>query len=187
MTYADREVLLRFFKALADESRLKIVGLLASSERSVRELAELLDLRAPTVSHHLGRLRELGIVGVRAEGTTRYYSLQVEALEGMSKGVLAPARMRALVEDVDADATDRKVLRDFFDGDRLTQIPARRKKREAILRFLAARFEPELRYPQREVNEVLARYHPDVAYLRRELVGTGLLERSRGEYWRRTP
>jgi DNA-binding transcriptional ArsR family regulator len=49
--------LLTMFKALADESRLKIIGLLATRERSVDELATTLKLKPPTVSHHLATLR----------------------------------------------------------------------------------------------------------------------------------
>jgi len=44
--------LLAFFKALADENRLKIVGLLAQREFSVEELAETLSLGVSTTSHH---------------------------------------------------------------------------------------------------------------------------------------
>ena len=52
--------LLRFFKVLGDESRLKIVGILAQDERSVDELAAMLNLKEPTVSHHLAKLKEIG-------------------------------------------------------------------------------------------------------------------------------
>ena len=61
------EKLLGFFKAMADESRLRIVGLLAHRERSVQELAAALDLKEPTVSHHLAILRAQGLVTVRAK------------------------------------------------------------------------------------------------------------------------
>ena len=60
MPEADLETLLAFFKAMANESRLKIVGLLAERERSGQELAELLGLKEPTVSHHLSVLKALG-------------------------------------------------------------------------------------------------------------------------------
>ena len=52
MPEAELQTLLSFFKVLADESRLKILGILATQERSVEELAELLQLKTPTVSHH---------------------------------------------------------------------------------------------------------------------------------------
>lgn len=66
-------ILLRFFKALADDSRLKIVGILANQECSVEELAVLLQLKEPTVSHHLAKLKELNLVTMRPEGNSRLY------------------------------------------------------------------------------------------------------------------
>ena len=56
------EELVTFFKALADSNRLKIVGLLAEKPYSVEELAEVLQLKPSTVSHHLARLSEAGLV-----------------------------------------------------------------------------------------------------------------------------
>ncbi len=75
------------------------------------------------------------------------------------------------------------MLREFFDGDRLRSIPAQRKKRVVVLRELLKRFEPERRYAEREVNDILGRAHEDVATLRRELVMYGFMNRERGEYW----
>ena len=78
------------------------------------------------------------------------------------------------------------MLRDFFAGERLKEIPAGRKKRLIVLRRLAARFEPGVRYSEREVNEILRRSHPDTATLRRELISdaNGLMWRDHGVYWR---
>src|SRR5882757_11252533 len=89
------ETLLAFFKAMADASRLAIVGLLAGGERSVQDLARALDLKEPTVSHHLAVLKAQGIVTARAEGTTRWHALDRAALERLSKRVLQPASERA--------------------------------------------------------------------------------------------
>jgi hypothetical protein len=94
---------------------------------------------------------------------------------------------RATVENVDVDAYDRKVVRDYSlpDG-RLKTIPAQRKKLEAILRHLVKSFEAGRRYSEKQVNEILAGFHEDTASLRRELVGSGLMAREGGggEYWR---
>ena len=62
-------------KALAHESRLEIVALLADRERSVSELEELLDLRQPAVSQQLARLRADNLVATRREGKQIYYSV----------------------------------------------------------------------------------------------------------------
>jgi hypothetical protein len=53
-----------------------------------------------------------------------------------------------------------------------------------VLEVLAQEFEPGRRYTEREVNEVLGRWHSDVAALRRYLVDEGLLDREPGIYWR---
>ena len=79
------------------------------------------------------------------------------------------------------EVTD-KTLRTFFDGDRLRSIPARRKARVVVLLELLRRFEPGRAYPEKEVNAILGAAHEDFAYLRRELVNYGYLERSDGIY-----
>jgi hypothetical protein len=178
------ESALAFFKTLADESRLRIVGLLANRERSVEELAATLGLRAPTVSHHLARLRELNLVSMRADGNTHLYRLETDALRKLTRDVLTPERIEAFAQPANDDAWQRKVLRDFFNGDRLKEIPASHKKRAVVLEWLAQQFEPARRYREVEVNEVIKRHHPDAATLRRELIVAGLLQRENSIYWR---
>jgi hypothetical protein len=178
------QTLLRYLKALADESRLRILGILASGERSVEDLAAMLELRAPTISHHLALLRAVDLVEARADGTTRYYRLRPQSLSAINRAFSAPERLAAFARDEDASAWEQKVLRDFFEGERLKEIPASRKKRAVILRWLTERFETRRRYSEAEVNELLQRHHPDSATLRRELIGLGLLARASGVYWR---
>src|SRR5437588_6175570 len=163
MTEAELGRVLRFFKTLADASRLRMLGVLASGERSVDELAALLDLRPPTVSHHLALLRELGVVKMRAEGNVHVYRLDDEALRALSRDILSMERVAAFADSLEAEAWERKVLRDFFDGERLKEIPASRKKRAVVLRRLAHQFRADARYRETEVNEVLLRHHPDPA------------------------
>jgi hypothetical protein len=80
---------------------------------------------------------------------------------------------------------DARVLQSFVDpGGRLVTIPVQRKKRLAVLRWLVEDFQPGRRYPEREVNRILGRHHPDFAALRRYLVDEELMQRSRAIYWR---
>jgi DNA-binding transcriptional ArsR family regulator len=67
-----------FLKALAHESRLLILCILAAGEKSVGELEELLSLRQPTVSQQLARLRAEGLVATRREGKIIYYRLSCD-------------------------------------------------------------------------------------------------------------
>ncbi|MEH2351430.1 MAG: metalloregulator ArsR/SmtB family transcription factor [Nostoc sp.] len=178
------DILLRFFKALADDSRLKIVGILANQECSVEELAALLQLKEPTVSHHLAKLKELNLVTMRPEGNSRLYQLDSEALQSISKDIFTPEKIASLIEDVDTEAWESKVLKNYFEGDtqRLKEIPASRKKRLVILKWLANQFEVGVNYPERLVNDILKRYHPDCATLRRELIASQLMQRENGVY-----
>lgn len=176
--------LLEFFKALADASRLKIIGLLAQETFTVEQLATVLKLRPSTISHHLSRLAKVGLVSARAEGYYNLYRLETTVLEKMAHRLLSQKTLPAIAADVDLEAYDRKVLADFstLDG-RLKTIPARRKKLMIILRHIIKDFKPGIRYPEAQVNQILAAYHEDTATLRRELVGVGLLQREKGEYW----
>jgi len=64
-----------FFKALADETRLRILRLLEVREMCVCEIMVALDLTQPTASHHLGILENAGLVNDRKEGKWVFYSL----------------------------------------------------------------------------------------------------------------
>lgn len=178
---------LQYLKLLADETRLKLLGLLAQRERSVGELAEILGLREPTISHHLAKLLEGGLVQVRPEGTVRFYHLDGEALQRLSRELFTPERVISFAGHGEAEAWESRVLRTYLQDGRLTKIPDTRKKRDVVLRWLATHFQEERRYPEREVNEIIGRHHPDFATLRRELVGARLMQRENGIYWRPSP
>jgi ArsR family transcriptional regulator len=66
---------LLFAKALADETRQRIMSLCCCAWLSVNEIVDRLDVTQPTVSHHLAILREAGLVRVREQGKQTFYSL----------------------------------------------------------------------------------------------------------------
>ncbi len=81
--------------------------------------------------------------------------------------------------------SDERILRHFLTDDgRLHTIPSKRAKLLVVLDHLAQAFEPGLVYPELEVTEVLRRFHPDHAALRRYLVEDQFLSREDGRYWR---
>lgn len=75
----------RWFAALSDETRLRIVQILSTGERCVCDLQETLDAAQSRLSFHLKKLKEAGLVSDRKEGRWSYYSLNAEALEAMGK------------------------------------------------------------------------------------------------------
>ncbi len=76
----------RIFKALADQTRLKILGLLEVREMCVCEIMVALGLTQPTASYHLGLLENAGLIKDRKEGKWVFYSLaDPELVENMHK------------------------------------------------------------------------------------------------------
>ena len=179
------EIMLQFCKAMADESRLKIVGLLSTAEHSVQQLASILELKEPTVSHHLAVLKQLDLVRLRADGNFRWYRLNEEVLGKISRAVFSRDSIASLAVSAEARSADRKVLDNFVDGQRLIEIPVSYKKRLVILKWLIGFFEPGISYAESQVNAILKLHHHDCATLRREMIGCGMLARDKGVYSRR--
>jgi DNA-binding transcriptional ArsR family regulator len=78
-------------EALAQPTRRQILDLLRAGERSVGDLVERLDMSQPAVSKHLRVLREVGLVGVRADAQRRLYRVRPEPLAELDAW-LAPYR-----------------------------------------------------------------------------------------------
>jgi DNA-binding transcriptional ArsR family regulator len=78
-------------EALAQPTRRQILDLLREGERPVGELVERLDMSQPAVSKHLRVLREVGLVGVRADAQRRLYRVRPEPLADLDAW-LAPYR-----------------------------------------------------------------------------------------------
>jgi predicted transcriptional regulator len=177
--------LLQFFKALAHESRLKLLGLVAQREHSVQELAALVGLKEPTVSHHLTMLKKLGLVSQRQDANTHWYALEPEAIANLAKQVLSREQIAGLASEADPADWQAKVLETFIAADgALKSIPASRKKRWAVLAWLVRQFEDGRRYTEAEINTRLLERHWDSATLRREFIGYKMMAREAGVYWR---
>lgn len=87
---------------------------------------------------------------------------------------------------VDAREPAPVVLDRWFCDGRLVSIPVKRGKRLPVLDHLAQAFDPGVKYSEREVNDRLRGFHPDVAALRRYLVDEGFMDRTPegAAYWR---
>ena len=185
-----------FFKTLGDENRLKIISLLNKQEHNVGEIASLLEVREPTASHHLSKLREMGLVNLRQAGDQINFRLnemalnrwkqQVQQIETLIFEAANDRVDNAWIDQLELDDYDRKVVRDYTSNGRLREIPARHKKERAVVRWLITKFEPDVRYTEHQVNDILAQYFEDYVQLRRCLINFGLMQRKRdgSSYWR---
>jgi hypothetical protein len=167
-------------RLLADPERLSIAGALASGPKTQAELVGQFGLPAQRVRRHLAKLTAAEVVTV--DGDRRTYRLRAETLREAAKRA-GPPRDPGLALGAVYDE-EEAVLRSYFRGGRLREIPARHAKRHIVLARLALEFEAGVRYTERQVNDTLKRFHHDHASLRRYLVDEGFLSRDRGEYWR---
>jgi len=181
----DPAMVLEFVKALAHESRLRLLGLLAAREHSVQQLAAVLSLKEPTVSHHLALLRDAGLVSLRQDGNTHWYNLELKSLSRLARTLASREQLETFAEGR-VEAPEERIVRNYLTRDgRLKSFPTTRKKRRPVLAWLARHFEDGRRYSEAEVNALIEQRHHDRETFRRELVGHQMLARKDGVYWRR--
>jgi hypothetical protein len=157
---------------IAESVRLRVfaaVALGAATEEQVQSMTGLAD---GDIKIALRRLAEGGLV-ISVDGRL-VVQLGVLQQAAGKKAENRPERVR--------DA----VLRAFIVGGRLVSIPVRHGRRHTVLEHIVTRFEPGVRYSEKEVTAILITLHPDHVALRRHLVDHGLLARESdgSSYWR---
>lgn len=172
--------LVQIGRALGDDTRMLVLALLAEEDQPMygQEIAARLSISPQNVSHHLGILKNAGLLRERRENAYRYYSLDIDNIRQLG-AAFADGRLGLPTKRDEREG----VLAVFFDSGRLKSIPTQTTKLRYVLDELARAFEWGRLYDEREVNDILKRYHEDTARLRRELVDHQLLMRERGRYW----
>lgn len=174
---------LAVFKALADDTRLKIVRALGERDMYVELLAERLNLTPATVSFHMKKLVAAGLVDSRKEQYYTMYALRREAME-ITVASLALGGEGDSAERLREEQYRRKVLRSFMPNGYCEVLPAQIKKRMIIYEEIAAQFERGQSYTEKEVNERIARIHADYCMVRRAFIGLGWMTRDREAIYR---
>ncbi|WP_370294416.1 metalloregulator ArsR/SmtB family transcription factor [Rossellomorea marisflavi] len=182
-----------FHKTLGDPTRLKIIYLLSEGPLHVGAVAGKLGLTAPTISHHLSRLKDCNLVYSRREKNTVYYHLNIKVLLHHGK-VLQQFAERTKGEERNMDQRvkeKQKVLNAFIGKDgKVSQLPAQQKKRLYLLEHFVEALEVGRKYEEKEINEYIKRFHDDYATVRREFIihqfmfrENSIYERNPKEMW----
>jgi len=171
-------------RALSDPTRIRILGLLAERPRYGQELAKVLDVKPPTVSHHIAPLVMAGLVRVRRENNYHYYELDSDGIQHLAESTQHIASLLFASKPLPPKSDERaRVLATFIKDGRLVSIPAQYKKRRYVMEELARSFEWGRLYDEKEVNAILKTFHDDFASLRRELIDQRIMMRENGRYW----
>lgn len=179
-------------RALADDTRLQILELLALNEQMLaQEIIAQLEVGQSTVSRHLQQLVAAGFVTEqRAGDTNKLYQLQTERVDDLFarlRQLLTAANVSTILSD--ARRTLPEALHRFIDRDGLvTQWPRRERDRKAVLDYIVSKLTRNHLYNEAEINDALNELHTfgDPASLRRYLIDYGYLGRtsSGDRYWR---
>jgi hypothetical protein len=175
-----------YHKALADPTRIRILFLLKNGPLHGQALAGKLGVSAPTITHHMAKLRETALVREMRQKNTIYFELDRGFLEQN-----AQALVRALREDtsgqeeagVNTEHLEQSVLHHFFNKDgTLKQIPAQRKRKLIVFEHMLGGLEPGTKYSEQQINQHILRYHEDYCTIRREFIINHLMFREHGTY-----
>ena len=187
-----RSETLRPLQALADETRLQILELLAAyDELTAQEIIARLDVTQSTVSRHLKQLQRVDLVSeTRGTGANKQYRFHSEGIDHHHqtlKTLLSKENARLVLNDLRLDQPE--ALRRFLDRQvRITDWPSKLKDQRQVLEYLITKFEFATDYSEKEVTDLLDQWHTygNPAYLRRSLVDFGLLSRTSNgaRYWR---
>ncbi len=171
-----------FVKAIADADRLRIIGFLIQKPARLSKISEGTGLHPSDTRHHLDRLIQAGMV----QQVDGLYKWDDKALEHLARHQLE-GEHRTYMPKTDLENDRRRVLAAYLKPDgTIKTVPLQPAKRQVILEYLLEAFTTGANYSEKDVNLILARFHPDAASLRRYLIDAGLLERERdgSRYWR---
>ena len=171
---------LELLKLLADETRLEILGILLKEDSYVEKIACELSLTPATICYHLKKMESAGVVNCSRSQFYIIYSLNREIFD---KPLFELIKKDEEIVDTE-EKYKKEVISNFFKYGRLTQIPTQRKKREIVLAQIVEQFDFEREYPEKEINEIILRYHEDFCTIRREMIAFGMMTRDHEIYKR---
>jgi hypothetical protein len=180
--------IVEYHKAIGDPTRIRILFLLKNAPMHGQSLAEKLGVSAPTITHHMDKLRNAGIVKERRDGNAIYFEVNQQLVRHNTEVILdlifGPNSGQGGDQSVvDHERFQKSVLNNFFTKDgSLKQIPAQRKRKLVVFEYLLRDLRPGQRYSEKELNEYIQRFHEDFCTIRREFIINQFMYREHGVY-----
>ncbi|MEH7452784.1 metalloregulator ArsR/SmtB family transcription factor [Gottfriedia acidiceleris] len=173
-----------FHKALGDLTRVRIIALLQQGHLSGQEIASKLSLKPPTITHHMSKLREVGLIKERRDKNTIYFSLNTKILEMNAKAIFTVGTGGDSNMEMSVTESERlSIINNFFTKEgKLKIYPAQRKKKLVVLEHMVKGLEFGRVYQEKEINVYLKEFHEDYATLRRELIMCQYMYRENNQY-----
>lgn len=179
--------IVQFHKTVGDVTRIRIIALLKNGPLHGQALAGKLGVSAPTITHHMAKLREADLIYERRDKNTIYFYLNEKSLALQAQAILNVGNngdTQQGKEGVSVKSQEQSaVIRNFFRKDgKLKHLPAQLKKKRIVLEHLVQGLEPRRQYTEKEINEYIQKYHEDFATIRREFIMHQYMYRENGIY-----
>lgn len=176
--------LVNFHKTLGDPTRIRIIALLQHGPLHGQAIAGKLGLKPPTITHHMAKLRDIGLVYERREKNTIYFSLNIKKLEYSASAILNMVSEHQKNGELITNELERNhVIKNFFTLDgKLKHFPSQRKKKIIVLEHILKGLKMGVTYDEHDINVYLEQYHEDYATLRRELIMNHFMYREKNKY-----
>ncbi len=175
----DMKEKLEILKLLADKTRLDILNALMKEDSYVEKIACDLSITPATICYHLKKMESAGMVKCSRSQFYMIYSLNKEIF---NMPLIELVKNDTPLENSE-DKYRKEVISNFFKFGKLVSIPTQRKKREIVLSEIVKSFENEKIYCEKEVDEIIHKFHEDHCTIRREMIACGLMKRENGKYW----
>lgn len=175
---------LTILKALSDESRLNIFRLLLERDAYIEVISERLKLAPSTVSFHLKKLVEAGLVSSKKDQYYTIYFAVPDFAEVSLKNLVLGAGVKLKEQDKVEEQYKEKVLKSFFKYGKLVKVPSQKMKREWVLNRVAENLATNKSYSPADLKELLAEIYPDPGLLMTEMTAAGLIQLNDGKYKR---
>lgn len=163
-------------KALSDRTRLDILSIISKKPSFAEEISLQLNTTQSTVSFHLKKLENAGIIVARKEQYYRIYSLNEPVLK------LTIGELLSENEVKNTDVFERLTEKECFKNGRVEKLPVQTQKRLAIFKIIAGGFKPNKEYSLREANIVISEKCDDFVAAREGMVEAGFLVKSGDKY-----
>lgn len=171
---------LMILKALADESRLEIFKLLLDRDAYIEVISERLKLSPSTVSFHLKKLCDAGLVTSQKDQYYTIYSSVPNVAELKIRDLISSSSSTLNEQNKVEQEYKEKVLKSFFKYGRLVKIPVQKKKRQWVMEKIANNFLPNKDYSHNTASKLLSEVYEDTGLLLKELQNCDCLEINNG-------
>jgi hypothetical protein len=177
--------LVAFHKTMGDPARIRIIALLSKGPLHGQAIAGKLGLTHPTITHHINKLKDINAIYQRRDKNTIYFYVNESVIKQQAKVLISlfDKKEGEMEEMLEMHNEKQKVIENFITKEgKLKNIPSQRKKKLFIFEHIASGLKMGKKYPEKELNEFIKKFHEDYATIRREFIINHFMYRENGIY-----